>query len=876
MDFHLKDFQIRTLDKLGKFLGFVRLYGDPPRAFDREAEEQNGIVPRYRTVPGLETVPYVCLRLPTGGGKTILGAYAIHVAARNYIEKDYPVVLWLVPTSAILKQTAKALKDATHPYRQALDAEFEGKVRVFDIEEIENIRPQDLIEKVCIVVATIQTLRVSDKSGRDVYAHKEALEDHFTRLNTALPELDRIDSGPYAGKVKYSFANLMMIHRPMIIMDEAHNARTKLTFEVLNRIAPSCIVELTATPDNDPRTGSNVLCRVSAAELKAEAMIKLPIVLTEHASSWESALSDALRTRRRLAGLAEGESQYLRPILLIQAENQDRTANVEAVKQYLLENERIPEDRIAIATGTQRELEGIDLFKESCPIEIIITVQALKEGWDCSFAYVFCSTANIHNATSVEQLLGRVLRMPYVQRRKANDLNKAYAHVSSPNFSEAAKQLETSMVALGFDAAEAAQAIERGEPSSGGLPLFDAPVVVELTAPPDLTGLTESEQDQVILHRLPDGKATIEIVGELTEPLREKIVAAVSPADKPAVEQRLREYAERPQRPLAPSERREAFIVPRLCAHFDGQLRLFDEDLILDAYSWDLLASKPSLSGFSYDPATRTFELDIDGGKIRTKFMGTDRLDLSLMAVEWTETDLVRWLDKELRQVDVSQQKMEEWIRRAVSGLLASGRFDLSTLVRAKYLLCRELLGAITKSRDAAHRNAYQELLFGPSAAIETSFNYSFTYDPRNYLANWFYEGGYHWNSHYYLRPGELKSDGEEFDCAVALDAQPEVLYWVRNLSGQKLASFSLQTSTDLFYPDFVAVLKDGRTLVVEYKGEHFSDSADTLEKRSLGERYQDNSHGKALFLMAVRADEQGRGVYDQIRDKIAGRVLVP
>jgi len=44
----------------------------------------------------------------------------------------------------------------------------------------------------------------------------------------------------------------MMIHRPMIIMDEAHNARTKLTFEVLNRIAPSCIVELTATPDNDP------------------------------------------------------------------------------------------------------------------------------------------------------------------------------------------------------------------------------------------------------------------------------------------------------------------------------------------------------------------------------------------------------------------------------------------------------------------------------------------------------------------------------------------------------------------------------------------------------------------------------------------------
>jgi len=872
MEFQLKDFQKRTLEKLGKFLGEVRLYGDPTRAFANLAEERDGLVPLYRTVPGLETVPYVCLRLPTGGGKTILGAYAIRVAARNYIEKDYPLVLWLVPSNTIRTQTAKALKDATHPYRQALDAEFEGRVGVFDIEDIENIRPQDISEKVCIVVATIQTLRVFDKSGRDVYAHKEALEAHFTRLNSALPDLDRIDSGPYAGKVKYSFANLMMIHRPMVIMDEAHNARTKLTFEVLNRIAPSCIVELTATPDTDPRTGSNVLCRVSAAELKAEAMIKLPIVLTETAASWEVAVTDALRTRKRLAALAKGESQYIRPILLIQAENQDRPANVETVKKYLLENELIPEETVAIATGTQRELEDVDLFKEDSPIEIIITVQALKEGWDCSFAYVFCSTANIHNATSVEQLLGRVLRMPYVQRRKAADLNKAYAHVSSPNFSEAATKLEKSMVALGFDPAEAEQAIERGKPGTGGLPLFDAPVTVELTAPPDLTALTAQEREQVTVLQVSGGTPTIEISGDITEPLREKIVAAVAPADRAAVEQRLREFSQMSKPHPTPADRREAFIVPRLCAHVDGQLRLFDEDLILDVYSWDLLASKPALSGFSYDPATRTFELDVDGNKIRTRFMGTDQLDLSAMPVEWSENDLDRWLEREIRQIDVSPEKLSEYTRRAVSGLLASGRFDLSTLVRAKYLLRRELLAAITKSRDAAYRDGYQELLFGPSAALETSYNHSFTYDPRAYRANWFYEGGRQWEKHYYLRPGELKSTGEEFDCAVALDAQPEVLYWVRNLSGQKDSSFWLQTSTDRFYPDFVAVLKDGRTFVVEYKGEHYSDSADTLEKRSVGEKYQDNSRGKALFLLAVRADESGRGVYEQIRDKIAGK----
>ena len=397
-------------------------------------------------------------------------------------------------------------------------------------------------------------------------------------------------------------------------------------------------------------------------------------------------------------------------------------------------------------------------------------MQALKEGWDCSFAYVFCSTANIHNATSVEQLLGRVLRMPYVERRKAADLNKAYAHVSSPNFSEAATSLEKNMVALGFDPVEAEQLIERGKPNSGGLPLFDAPVTVELTAAPDLTGFTEHEREQVIVHRSPEGKTSVEVIGPIAEPLRQKIVASVAAADKPAVEQALREYTQMPRQPLAPSQRHEAFVVPRLCARFDGQLRLFDEDLILDAYSWDLLASKPDLSNFNYDPITQTFEIDVDGDKIRLQHMGTNQLDLSLMPVEWTEAQLVRWLEKEIRQQDVSQEKMSEYTRRAVNALHASGRFDVSTLVRAKYLLRRELIGAITKSRDAAHRNGYQELLFGPQAALETSFNYSFAYDPRNYPANSLYEGGYHWNRHYYPIPGELKSEGEEFECAKALD----------------------------------------------------------------------------------------------------------
>ena len=524
MTIELKTFQKNTLAVLAKYLEQARLTDDPQTAFMAVARDPHGRVPIYRRMPGLESVPYVCLRLPTGGGKTIVAAHAIRTAARSYIEKEFPVVLWLVPTNTIRLQTADALKNTAHSYRQALDDAFEGKVAVFDIADIDNIRPADLTDRVCVIVGTIQTLRVEKTEGRDVYAHKEALESHFTRLNTARSDLERFGDGPNSGLVKYSFANLLMIHRPLVIVDEAHNARTGLTFDVLKRVAPSCIIELTATPDTDPRTGSNILHRVSASELKAEALIKLPIVLVEHPTGWQDAVRDALLTRGRLAELAANEPDYIRPLLLIQAENRDKPANVEAVKQYLIEDEKIAAERIAIATGDQRELDGINLFDPTCPIEIIITVQALKEGWDCSFAYVFCSTANISASRDVEQLLGRVLRMPYARRRQAHDLDKAYAHVASAHFGQAARELEDSLVnRMGFEEAEAATAIEQPPQPAlfDELPLFQQPSPVTLTVDrlPDLSGLSPAELAAVQIRELAPGNVLVELRGEITATL---------------------------------------------------------------------------------------------------------------------------------------------------------------------------------------------------------------------------------------------------------------------------------------------------------------------------------------------------------------------
>lgn len=118
---------------------------------------------------------------------------------------------------------------------------------------------------------------------------------------------------------------------------------------------------------------------------------------------------------------------------------------------------------------------------------------------------------------------------------------------------------------------------------------------------------------------------------------------------------------------------------------------------------------------------------------------------------------------------------------------------------------------------------------------------------------------------------GELESTGEECDCAEALDAQSGIRTWARNLAIQPEASFWLPTSTDRFYPDFVPETLDGRLLVVECKGKDYVTNDDSKEKKLLGEVWASKSNGRALFPMAVKKDEQGRNMHEQIRGTIEG-----
>jgi len=221
-----------------------------------------------------------------------------------------------------------------------------------------------------------------------------------------------------------------------VIVDEAHNNTSDLSTEVMGRIRPSCVIEFTATP----AANSNILCHASAGDLYAANMIKLPIELTQHAT-WQEAVHSAVQEASETRGTRpEGEGLHP-PHHAHPGENIDKEVTWQIVLDYLQNEESIPREKIAVATGTERELDGINLFSPQCPIEHVITVKALKEGWDCSFAYVFCSVATVHSKTEVEQILGRVLRMPYAERRSQPALNRAYAHVSSTSWPYAVQQM---------------------------------------------------------------------------------------------------------------------------------------------------------------------------------------------------------------------------------------------------------------------------------------------------------------------------------------------------------------------------------------------------------------------------------------------------
>lgn len=893
--FALKDYQNKALTTLDGFFYQLRVKGlDVAWQICAPVSEKNG--QRWQAkydATALGRVPAVCVRIPTGGGKTFLAAHAVARTGKTLRDTAAPVALWLVPSEAIRSQTLAALSTPRHPCREALTEHFGERVRVLALSDLATVGAQESGNSAIIIVATIQSFNVKDKTIRNVYAFDEALAPHFQGLTPQQEAcLDRVSAAdiaaqPYLtaadlGRVKASLANWLTLHQPIVVVDEAHNNRTEQAFRTLSALHPACVIELTATPMAD----SNVIFHVGAQALSVEQMIKLPIVLMEHKTGWKDAVRDAILTRDRLEGLAAREPDYIRPVLLFQAEDVNGEANVDALLAHLisLDGEKLDRKQIAVATGEQKELDGMVLADPKCPIRFVITVKALKEGWDCPFAYVLCSLQDMKSGKDVEQLLGRVLRMPYARPRQQPEMAKAYAHVVSMATARAADALADRLVNnMGFERYEAQAAIIPAQsafplPDDGKeAPLLPVEAVIPLPVSP-AQPVPDTLKDRIEIRPTSTG-ATVIVRGELSAEVEDFLLSSVQAGKQ---QEKVREAIERErsrqEAQRAPATRGLPFApLPQLCLEWDGEIQPVERRVLAELGDFDLFTDVVSLPGFAVRESGSAFEIDVDGDKVVYGTADSGQLHLNEVVAHASEHDLVRWLDRECRQVDLGQAALLKWLLALSAHLIADRSFSLTALVRGKYLLAEAVRREINRRRQLAVSNGFQKALpgFAVAPVLADSFRHAFSFRPNQYPARPpFYSGRYRFKKHYYpvihdLR--EKRADGtpaEEFICARAIDAHPAVKHWVRNVEQNEKFSFWLPTATDYFYPDFVAELHDGRVLVVEYKGAHLVDAPDSREKDQIGRQWAQSSGARCLFLVAT-ADDHGRDVATQIAEKI-------
>ena len=435
----LKKYQKNTIDKLESFLKEL-VKSNARHAFIYETGQP------YKSDAFLD-IPFVCIKIPTGGGKTMVGCHAtdkiMSVALKHKMDRG--IVMWFVPSEAIKTQTLKKFKDRKDAHRKILDEAFENGVKVFSNEEALSIRKEDVNDNVCIIISSLEAFRKEKSLQKKykVYQENGALLGHFENLHNE-DSLEKDEEGT----VINSLANVVRMANPLVVIDEGHKTTTKLSIDFIKDLNPSFIIEYTATP----RSESNILVEVHASELKDEQMVKIPIVL-ESSAQWQNAVERGLEKRIELEKDAKKiKGEYIRPIALLQAQPQNKdgkTITVEQLKNFLLER-KIPAEQIAIKTSDKNELDGVDLFSKSCEIRYIITVNALAEGWDCSFAYVLISVANLGSKIAVEQIIGRIIRMPYAKKKANEDFNRSYVFASAQNFNEAANQIIGGLESNGY------------------------------------------------------------------------------------------------------------------------------------------------------------------------------------------------------------------------------------------------------------------------------------------------------------------------------------------------------------------------------------------------------------------------------------------
>jgi len=467
----LKDYQIKVVEALKIFFEEAEKQKSALAQIDEKLRNnfsyvdatynalKSSFVDRPKNGLG-KTYPRFCIKIPTGGGKTLIAIEAIRKYQNLFAKEKKGLVVWITHRESIFRQTIENLRNKSHIYRQLLDQCSGNKTLI--VEKGQPLRKQDVEGNLVVLMLMIQSAGRTTKENMKVFQDSGAYIDFFPQDNQydehrklleKILNLDFIPDNLFNRKIiKTSLGNIIRTLNPLIIVDEFHRMFSDIAKETLNGLNPSMVIGLSATPKE--RRYMNIFDPViTGKDLLEEEMIKLDMHLHSPtvSNNWHEMINNIKKKQDALEEealkLNANRGIYIRPIALIQVERtgKDQRGNnfvhSEDVREYLIQI-GVPSYEIAVKSSEIDEIKEKKLLSEDCEIRYIITKEALKEGWDCSFAYILGIIPSAKSESSMTQLIGRILRQPYAKKTGMKELDESYVYFTKGEVGDVLKNIE--------------------------------------------------------------------------------------------------------------------------------------------------------------------------------------------------------------------------------------------------------------------------------------------------------------------------------------------------------------------------------------------------------------------------------------------------
>ena len=858
----MKGYQKAVISDLTHYLELLNETQNYMTAFEQFWREKSApALGRYQNViPG---VPNLCFKVPTGGGKTFIACNAVRPIFDALPATKTKAVVWLVPSDAILTQTAKALKDTSHPYRQKIDVDFGGRVEVYTKQELlngQNFNPTAVTEQLSVMVLSYDSFRGRGKEVLKAYQENSNLAEFAKVLGKPDSPIEKADE-----TALFQIINQL---NPLVIVDESHHARSELSLEMLENFNPCFVLDLTATPKKE----SNIISYVDAVQLKNEHMVKLPVIVYNRDSQSE-VLIDAIDLRNKLEEIASAEyaktGKYIRPIALFQAQpkGKEDATTFEKLRDKLVDK-GIPAEQIAIRTADVNELKNTDLMSPSCPIRYIITVNALKEGWDCPFAYILASLANKTSQVDVEQILGRILRLPHTSQHTQSALNMSYVLTSSNDFNNTVAHIVKGLNSAGFSdkdyrIGESAKpqipeqpAEQITLPDQQGYPETGTPLE---TTQEDFSGLDgkligaelerrrgQAQTPEIALKADTMLDAAAEVEKAYTDAIQQTGNDPVMDNLPWEVRDKVKSFQVNPQfrEDIETLQIPQFFLKVEQSLFTDGSLELLDKEMLAEGFT---------LKGKAYDIDFAAADDEIREIDVREQDGGLPKVFKMESAEqryfkEWfnnlpPESRVRQCKDMMFNQLNklnmVDAVELKAYINRIVDDM---DKAQLTAMEKAPLGYAAKIRAKIETLLEAHYRETFEKWLETERIVCMPSFRLPASIHPAS-------------NTDIYARSLYTAEDGDmnklEQKLIVEMTALPNVRWWHRNIARQGFAINGFIKH----YPDILIMTKSGKLICAETKGEHLKND-DSREKIALGQAWRTSAGKDYRYYMVFENDE--------------------